>query len=64
MALRFSEIGLKNIKNKEEELTKEVNKELLSEWVHAANKVVLSDIFLRLYRGNWKKNSRAFTEKL
>lgn len=35
-----------NIKNKEEELTKEVNKELLSEWVHAANKVVLSDIFL------------------
>ena len=38
-----------NIKNKEEELTKEVNKELLSEWVHAANKVVLSDIFLALY---------------
>lgn len=51
-----------NIKNKEEELTKEVNKELLSEWVHAANKVVLSDIFLALYgKGVFTDSNRLYT---
>lgn len=58
----FHIIPIANIKNKEEELTKEVNKELLSEWVHAANKVVLSDIFLALYgKGVFTDSNRLYT---
>lgn len=53
---------ISNIKTKEEELTKDINKELLPEWVQAANKVVLSDIFLTLYKkGIFSDSGKIYT---